>query len=115
MLIQLLTNKYPGMRLWLSQRLSAVIMSIYIVFLMVLLIIQQPVGFDAWHVFVSPAWFKLTTFLFFVSLFSHAWLGVHDVLKDYIFNPDLRNYLQIIVDVLLLVYLVWVSVILWNI
>ena len=115
MLIQLLTNKYPGMRLWLSQRLSAVIMAIYIVLLIALLIIQQPVGFDAWHVFVSPAWFKLTTFLFFVSLFSHAWLGVRDVLKDYIFNLDLRNYLQIIVDVLLLVYLAWVSVILWNI
>ncbi len=103
------------MRLWLSQRLSAVIMAAYIVLLIVLLIIQRPVGFEAWHVFVSPIWFKFITLLFFISLFIHAWLGVSDVFKDYIFNKKLRAYLQIIVDILLVVYLIWVSIILWNI
>ncbi|MGB7815896.1 MAG: succinate dehydrogenase, hydrophobic membrane anchor protein [Methylotenera sp.] len=115
MLIQLLTDKYPGMRLWLSQRLTAVIMAIYVLFFMARLVVQQPAGYEAWHAFVSPGWFRLITFLFFICLFSHAWLGVRDVLRDYIFNPNLRNYLQTIVDVLLVVYLVWVSIILWNI
>ena len=45
----------------------------------------------------------------------HAWLGVADVLKDYVFNKTLRGYMQIIVDIMLLVYLVWVSIILWNV
>jgi succinate dehydrogenase / fumarate reductase, membrane anchor subunit len=90
MLIQLLTNKYPGMRLWLSQRLSAVMMAIYIVFLIALLIIQQPSNYESWYVFVSPIWFRLVTLVFFISLFIHAWLGVSDVLKDYIFNKILR-------------------------
>ena len=115
MLIQLLTNKYPGMRLWLSQRLSAVMMAIYIVFLIALLIIQQPSNFESWHDFVSPIWFRLVTLMFFISLFIHAWLGVSDVFKDYIFNKKLRANLQIIVDILLVVYLIWVSFILWNI
>ncbi len=115
MLIQLLTDKYPGMRLWLSQRLTAVSMAIYVLFFIAMLIVQQPAGYKAWHTFVSPAWFRLITFLFFLSLFTHAWLGVRDVLRDYIFNPNLRNYLQTIVDVLLVVYLVWVSITLWNI
>jgi len=115
MLIQLLTNKYPGMRLWLSQRLSAAMMAIYIVFLIALLIIQQPTNFESWHDFVSPIWFRLVTLMFFISLFIHAWLGVSDVFKDYIFNKTLRTYLQIIVDILLVVYLIWVSFILWNI
>ena len=115
MLIQLLTNKYPGMRLWLSQRLSAAMMAIYIVFLIALLIIQQPCNFESWHDFVSPIWFRLVTLMFFISLFIHAWLGVSDVFKDYIFNKTLRTYLQIIVDILLVVYLIWVSFILWNI
>lgn len=103
------------MRLWLSQRLSAIIMATYIVLLIALLIIQRPIGFEAWHAFVSPVWFKFITFLFFISLFIHAWLGVSDVFKDYIFNKKLRAYLQIIVDVLLVIYLIWVSIILWNI
>jgi succinate dehydrogenase / fumarate reductase, membrane anchor subunit len=115
MVIELLTNKYPGMRLWLSQRLSALIMAVYIVLLVLLLAIFQPANYSDWYTLVSPVWFRLLTFLFFVSLFIHAWLGVSDVFKDYIFNKQLRAYLQIIVDILLVVYLIWASFILWNI
>jgi succinate dehydrogenase / fumarate reductase membrane anchor subunit len=45
----------------------------------------------------------------------HAWLGVRDVFKDYIFNIKLRAVMQILVDVLLIVYLCWSGVILWGI
>ena len=115
MLIQLLTNKYPGMRLWLSQRLTALVMAFYIILLVVMLLIMQPAGFTAWQDFVSPIWFRLLTLIFLMCLFMHAWLGVADVLKDYVFNKTLRGYMQIAVDILLLVYLAWVSIILWNV
>jgi succinate dehydrogenase / fumarate reductase, membrane anchor subunit len=115
MIIQLLTSKYPGMRLWLSQRLTAVIMASYIVFLIILVLVQQPTSFEIWHAFVAPAWFRLLTFLFFISLFMHAWLGVSDVFKDYIFNKKLRANLQFIVDILLVIYLIWIGYILWNV
>lgn len=115
MLIQLLTNKYPGMRLWLSQRLTAVVMAVYIVVLLVAVLIIQPVGYAAWYAFVSPIWFRLATLLFFMCLFMHAWLGVADVLKDYVFNKALRAYLQIVVDVALMLYLFWIVYILWNV
>ncbi|MGB2832052.1 MAG: succinate dehydrogenase, hydrophobic membrane anchor protein [Methylotenera sp.] len=115
MLIQLLTNKYPGMRLWLSQRLTALVMAIYLVLLVLMLILWRPAGFAGWHAFVSPMWFRLATWLFFMCLFMHAWLGVADVLKDYVFNKTLRAYLQMAVDILLMVYWVWVSIILWNV
>ena len=115
MLIQLLTNKYPGMRIWLSQRLTALVMAFYMVLMVIMLLIMQPAGFTAWYDFVSPIWFRLLTLIFFMCLFMHAWLGVADVLKDYVFNKTLRAYMQIVVDILLLVYLAWVSIILWNI
>ena len=122
MLIQLLTNQYPGMRLWLSQRLTALVMAVYIVLLLILLLIIQPFGhatwqenYAAWVEFVSPVWFKLATLLFFMSLFMHAWLGVADVLKDYVFNKTLRTYMQIAVDIALVGYLFWLMFILWNI
>ena len=103
------------MRIWLSQRLTALVMAFYIVLLVVLLAIIQPVGFAAWHDFVAPIWFRLLTLVFFMCLFMHAWLGVADVLKDYVFNKTLRGYMQIAVDILLLIYLAWVSIILWNV
>ncbi len=115
MLIQLLTNKYPGMRLWLSQRLTAVVMAVYIVLSLVAVLVIQPAGYDAWHTFVSPIWFRLATLLFFMCLFMHAWLGVADVLKDYVFNKALRAYLQMVVDVALVLYLFWIIYILWNV
>ena len=115
MIIQLLTSKYPGMRLWLSQRLTALVMAVYIVLLLVLVTFVQPAGFAAWHAFVAPVWFRLATLLFFMCLFMHAWLGVADVLKDYVFNKTLRACLQIAVDIALIIYLFWSAFILWNV
>ena len=115
MLIQLLTNKYPGMRLWLSQRLTALVMAFYIVLLVIMLLITQPAGFTDWHAFIAPIWFRIATLIFFMCLFMHAWLGVADVLKDYVFNKTLRAYMQILVDIALVAYLFWLTFILWNI
>ena len=114
MLIQLLTNKYPGMRLWLSQRLTALVMAAYIILLAILLLIIQPSGHAAWHAFFAPIWFRLATLVFFMCLLMHAWLGVADVLQDYIFNKTLRAYMQIAVDIALVGYLFWLIFILWN-
>jgi succinate dehydrogenase / fumarate reductase, membrane anchor subunit len=115
MIIQLLTNKYPGMRLWLSQRLTAVIMAAYIVLLIIILAALQPNNHEAWRALFSEFWMSIATWIFFLCLFIHAWLGVSDVFKDYIFNKKLRAFLQVIVDILLVIYLVWISIILWNI
>ena len=122
MLIQLLTHKYPGMRLWLSQRLTAVVMALYLVMLLIMLLITQPFGhvawqenYAAWYAIASQVWFRLATLVFFMCLLMHAWLGVTDVLKDYIFNKTLRAYLQMAVDAVLVIYLGWLVLILWNV
>ncbi len=115
MLIELLTDKYPGMRLWLAQRLTALVMAFYIVLLVIMLLIMQPAGFAAWHGFVAPIWFRLLTLIFFMCLLMHAWLGVADVLQDYVFNKALRAYMQIAVDMALVAYLFWLMFILWNV
>jgi succinate dehydrogenase / fumarate reductase membrane anchor subunit len=115
MLIELLTKKYPGMRLWLAQRLSAVVLVVYLVIFALLLLVKQPVGYEGWLELMSPWWWRLFTLLFFTCLVMHAWLGVRDVFKDYIFNIKLRAVMQILVDVLLIVYLCWSGVILWGI
>ncbi len=115
MLIELLTKKYPGMRLWLAQRLSAVVMAVYLIIFALMLLMKQPVGYEGWLELMSPWWWRLFTLLFFISLVMHAWLGVRDVFKDYIFNIKLRAVMQILVDVLLIVYLCWSGAILWGI
>lgn len=115
MLIELLTKKYPGMRLWLSQRISAVVMAVYVVLILLMLVIKQPRDYQAWLNFMSPWWWRALTLVFFISLFVHAWLGVRDVFKDYVFNLKLRASMQIVVDLLLIIYLCLVFYILWGI
>lgn len=115
MVIELLTKKYPGMRLWLAQRISAVVMATYALLFALLLVILQPATYEAWLQFMSPWWWRILTLIFFTSLYMHAWLGVRDVLKDYIFNLQLRAVMQVLVDVLLIGYLCWICWILWSI
>jgi succinate dehydrogenase / fumarate reductase membrane anchor subunit len=115
MLIELLTKKYPGMRQWLTQRLTAVVMAIYIVFILIYMVVHQPSQYETWRAAISPIWFRFSTLLFFICLCIHAWLGVRDVLRDYVFNQTLRGYMQTVVDILLIGYVVWMSIILWNI
>ncbi len=115
MLVDLLTQRYPGMRLWLTQRLTALIMAGYIVLIVLLLLIQQPTGYTEWSAFVSPWWLRLATMLVFICLAMHAWLGIRDVMRDYVKNIMLRGCLQLLMEILLAIYLVWLAVILWNI
>lgn len=115
MIIELLTKKYPGMRLWLAQRLSAVVMAVYLLLLALMVLLKQPQGYADWYALMTPWWWRILTLVFFVSLIMHAWLGVRDVFKDYIFNLRLRAVLQVLVDVLLVIYLGWAGMILWSI
>lgn len=114
MLIELLTSRYPGMRWWLSQRLTALLMTIYLVSLIMVYLFVQPQDFDEWHAFVAHWLFRFGTFVFFICLSMHAWLGVRDVLRDYVFNKTLRAYMQFVVDIALILELIWLTSILWT-
>lgn len=113
MLFELLTKRYPGMRWWLAQRITAVIMAIYLLLLVVMLWIHSPHDFTSWQQFWQPIWWRILTWIFFAGLVIHAWLGVRDVMRDYVFNLILRAWLQVLVEIVLLVYLVWLGVMLW--
>jgi succinate dehydrogenase / fumarate reductase membrane anchor subunit len=115
MLIDLLTKKYPGMRQWLSQRITAVYLAVYSVLFLALLLIQQPSGYTEWVSFFTPYWWRTATVLFFICLTIHTWLGVSNVFKDYIFNLTLRRYLQLLAEIMLIVDLIWAVLIFYKI
>lgn len=115
MLFELLSKRYPGMRQWLSQRISAIVLASYSMLLVVLLLVQQPSTYTEWQAFFAPIWWRAFTLLFFINLLLHAWLGVGNVLKDYIFNQRLRVIMQFFVEVLAVVEIVWMANILWQV
>ncbi|MEQ1487529.1 MAG: succinate dehydrogenase, hydrophobic membrane anchor protein [Methylotenera sp.] len=109
MLIELLTKRYPGMRAWLMQRLTALVMAVYSVMLLVRVAILQPSIYEEWLSFFQPLWFRIASWLFWICLSLHAWLGVRDVFKDYVPNYDVREMLLKMLAVLLSVYIVWAT------
>jgi len=107
MLIELLTKRYPGMRAWLTQRLTGLVMAIYIVIALMRFFILQPDNYEAWLRFFQPSWWRILCFVFWLALSLHAWLGIRDVFKDYVRNYDVRNLLLKVLLVLLCIYIAW--------
>ena len=103
-----------GMRDWLLQRMSAVVMAAYTVGLAACLLAGAPDGHAEWKALFSGAFVRLATMLFFVALLYHAWVGMRDILMDYVRPAGLRLALQSAVVLALLGYLLWAAAVLWG-
>ena len=103
-----------GLGDWLLQRLTAVVMGLYTVGFLVCLATHSPSTYADWKAIFSGTFARLATMLFFVSLLYHAWVGMRDILMDYIRATGLRLALQTVVGLALLLYLIWSASILWS-
>jgi succinate dehydrogenase / fumarate reductase membrane anchor subunit len=115
MVNRVFTHTYGGTRNWLLQRLTAVVMSLYLILLGALLVVQHPAQYDKWKAMFNPLWLRIATLLFLFSLFIHAWLGIRDIFRDYVHALALRNFLQWVTTLALIAYSVWSAKILWGI
>ena len=103
-----------GLGDWLLQRLTAVVMAVYTVGLVVCLVWHAPAGYAAWKAIFAGTVAKLSTMLFIAALLYHAWVGMRDIVMDYVKSAGLRLVLQTAIGVGLLFYLVWGAAILWS-
>ncbi|MDR0996684.1 MAG: succinate dehydrogenase, hydrophobic membrane anchor protein, partial [Zoogloeaceae bacterium] len=70
--------------------------------------------FEAWRAFFAIGIVKFGTFLFALSLFYHAWVGIRDLWMDYVQADGLRLFLHSVTALLLIGYAAWFSAILWR-
>ncbi len=111
---RIVTGAHYGLKDWLVQRVSAVLMIVYLIVLAVVIFIVSPQDHVAWQTVFANQWMRIASFLFFLSLFWHAWVGVRNVLMDYVKPTAIRLTAQILVIIALLFYLVWTAEILWS-
>jgi succinate dehydrogenase / fumarate reductase membrane anchor subunit len=102
MLFELLTAKYPGMRLWLTQRLCALSMAAGLLLFWVRVLWLAPQDYTGWVAVFAPWWWRLLSVWFFICMLLHAWLGVRDVLRDYVSHLGIRAVLQWLVNLAVL-------------
>ena len=103
-----------GLGDWLLQRLTAVVMLAYTIVLLAIVVTHHPDSYADWKRMFSVGFVRLATMLFFIALLYHAWVGMRDILMDYVHATGLRLALQVAVGLALLFYLVWSASILWG-
>lgn len=103
-----------GLRDWLAQRITAVVMAVYSL-LMVLVFIRLPVlDFPHWKALWGLAAMRFATVLFLLCVYYHAWIGLRDIIMDYIKDAGLRLTLYVIIIGALVCYALWSIQILWG-
>lgn len=74
-----------GMRDWLAQRVTAVLMVLFTVLVLAQLIFSKgPISYELWAGIFSPQWMKSLTFLVLLSMLFHVWIGMRNVFQDYV-------------------------------
>ena len=114
MLDRIVTGAHYGLRDWLLQRVTAVLMVLYSIFMAGWLLLQPHLGYDAWTVLFSSNVMRSFSLLFLLAVFSHAWVGVRDVVMDYVKPASVRLVIYVLVIVALLLYTIWSVQILWG-
>lgn len=96
-----------GLRDWVLQRLSAVIVAIYVLWLASFLLCHPHLSFAEWHHLFSGMGVKVSTILFLGALLVHAWIGIWTVLTDYVKPVFLRGLCHLSFVLMLTACFVW--------
>ncbi|HYD96877.1 MAG TPA: succinate dehydrogenase, hydrophobic membrane anchor protein [Noviherbaspirillum sp.] len=112
---RLVVGAHYGMRDWLAQRITAVVMALYTVILLLAFLTGNTSSYETWAGLFSNQWFKIATFVTFLSLFYHAWVGMRDVWMDYVtVSVGLRLVFQVATILWLIGCAGWAAQIIWR-
>ncbi len=114
MVERVVTGAHYGLRDWLAQRITAAIMAVYTVILLAVLIGGVPITYPVWKDLFAQGWMRVATLLFAASLGWHAWVGMRDILMDYVKPAGVRLTLEVAVLLVIAGTLGWTVQILWR-
>ena len=111
---RIVVGAHYGFRDWLSQRVTASLMALFTIALIVQVLLPGPMGYDKWAGIFSSQWMKVLTFVVIVSMLFHVWVGMRDVLMDYVKPVAVRLAAQVGVIVWLVACSGWAVQVLWR-
>ncbi len=114
MVNRIVTGAHYGLHDWLVQRVTAAVMGIFSLVVAVYLLMQPSFGYDTWVELFSGNVMRTFSLLFLLSVFYHAWIGVRDIVMDYVKPAGIRLTIHVLVILALVLYLIWSVQILWG-
>jgi succinate dehydrogenase / fumarate reductase, membrane anchor subunit len=111
---RVVVGAHYGLRDWMAQRITAVLMAVFTVVLLVQVLLPGPMGYNRWAGIFSNQAMKLLTLVVVIALAYHVWVGIRDVLMDYVRPLVARLVLQVSTIVWLLACTAWSVQVLWR-
>ncbi len=104
-----------GLYDWMIQRVSAVILAVYTVFIVGYLAFGAELTYESWSALFQNSAMRIFSLLALLSFAAHVWIGMWSVSTDYIKPTGIRFVFQSVCGLLTFIYVVWGIQILWGI
>jgi succinate dehydrogenase / fumarate reductase membrane anchor subunit len=110
-----------GLYDWLMQRISAVVLLVYTVFIFIVVLLYPDISYQEWNGLFQMTAVKIFSLLALISLGMHSWIGLWCVVTDYLTERMIgknANWLRFLVQagcgMVMFTYFVWGIQILWG-
>lgn len=112
---RLVVGAHYGLRDWLAQRVTAIVMVVYTAVLLISFLTGNNFTYEGWAGLFAQQWFKLFSAVTFFGMFFHAWVGMRDIWMDYVKPVGLRLALQVATMLWLIGCAFYTVQILWSV
>jgi succinate dehydrogenase / fumarate reductase membrane anchor subunit len=103
-----------GLRDWLIQRVTAIVLGLYFVFMLGYFLLHPEVSYLDWSALYHHPVFQVVNVIMIVCLLKHAWIGLWTVTTDYLKCSIVRVSVQMTILFGLVGQLVWFLMIIWG-
>lgn len=104
-----------GVSDWLMQRVTAVVLASYTLFMLGYLLLTPELDYNQWSSLFEGTAMRVYTLLTLLSLVAHSWIGMWSISTDYIKPTGIRFLFQSVCGLLAFIYVVWGVQILWGV
>ena len=103
-----------GLKDWLIQRASAVVLGLYLLVVLGYCLMHPHMTYQQWSSLFHCQLFIVLNVLAMFSLILHAWIGLWTVTTDYLKPTCIRLPIQLLIAALLFGLFIWFLMILWG-
>ncbi|MFP8965255.1 succinate dehydrogenase, hydrophobic membrane anchor protein [Pokkaliibacter sp. CJK22405] len=103
-----------GLYDWMMQRITALILGLYTLFIVGYLLCHPDLSFDQWKAFFDQTYVRVFSLLALLAVGAHSWIGLWQVSTDYIKQTGARFVFQAVCGTLMFVYVVWGIQVIWG-
>ncbi|XZG68794.1 succinate dehydrogenase, hydrophobic membrane anchor protein [Chitinibacteraceae bacterium HSL-7] len=114
MVNRIVVGAHYGLRDWLVQRVTALIMLAYTAGIVAFLLFAKDASFEAWRELFSCTWVRVVTTVTVLAVLWHAWVGIRDIWMDYVQPVGIRLTLHVLTLLWLLGSLVYSVKVVWG-